>query len=69
MSINKILISSDLLRPLVEKNGHIEYFHKARLDKYYYSLVYQVQEALNIPVEKFSYSNTDFDFHKFYPFL
>ncbi len=66
MSINKILISSDLLRPLVEKNGHIEYFHKARLDKYYYALVYQLQEAVSVPVEKFSFSNTDFDFHEFY---
>lgn len=66
MLINKVLISTDLLRPLVEKDGHIEYFHKARLDKYYYSLVYQIQQAVNVPVEKFSYSNTDFDFHKFY---
>lgn len=66
MQINKILISSDLLRPLVEKNGNIEYFHKARLDKYFYSLVYQIGLAVNVPVEKFSFSNTDFDFRKFY---
>ncbi len=65
MQISKILISSDLLRPLV-KDHNIEYFHKIRLDKYYYALVYQLQEAVNIPVEKFSFSNTDFDFHAFY---
>lgn len=66
MQINKILISSDLLRPLIEPNGNIEYFHKARLDKYYYALCYQIQEAVNIPVEKFSFDNTDFNFLKFY---
>lgn len=66
MQINKILISSDLLRPLIEPNGNIEYFHKARLDKYYYALCYQIQEAVNIPVEKFSFDNTDFNFFKFY---
>ncbi len=64
--MNKILISSDLLRPLVDSNGHIEYFHKARLDKYYFSLVYQISQAVNVPVEKFSYTNTDFDIFKFY---
>lgn len=64
--MNKILISSDLLRPLVDSNGHIEYFHKARLDKYYFSLVYQISQAVNVPVEKFSYTNTDFDMFKFY---
>ena len=36
------------------------------MDKYYYSLVYQIQQAVNIPVEKFSFDNTDFNFHKFY---
>lgn len=63
--INKILISSDLLRPRII-NNKIEYFHKSRLDKYYYTLVYQLKEATNIPVEKFSFDNTDFDFFKFY---
>ncbi len=63
--INRILISSDLLRPRII-NDKIEYFHKARLDKYYYFLCYQIEKAVNIPVEKFSFNNTDFDFFKFY---
>lgn len=63
--INRILISSDLLRPRII-NEKIEYFHKTRLDKYYYFLCYQIEKAVNVPVEKFSFSNTDFDFFKFY---
>ena len=44
----------------------MEYFHKAILDKYYYVLIYQLQKAVKVPVEKFSFSNTDFAFHEFY---
>lgn len=66
MRVNKILISSDLLRPLIETDGNIEYFHKARLDKYFHALNWQIQEAVSIPVEKFSFDNTDFSMCEFY---
>lgn len=65
MNIDKILISSDLLRPIIV-NNNIEYFHFKRLDKYYNFLKYQLSSATNLLVEKFSFDNTDFSMFTFY---
>lgn len=57
--VKKIIISGDLLR-VKNVNGKAENFHEKRINKYYDFLVYQVQEAVNIPVEKLNTDNTDF---------
>lgn len=63
--IKRVLITSDLLRPLIA-DGKIEYFHKIRLNKYFHFLSYPVSRAVTVPVEKFNWETTDFDFYTFY---
>ncbi|MDR1168452.1 MAG: radical SAM protein [Heliobacteriaceae bacterium] len=62
---DKILVSTDLLRPLMW-DGKLDYFHKIRLNKYRHFLQYPLSAAVNPPVEPLSPYNTDFNFNEFY---
>lgn len=63
--IKKIVITSDLLRP-VWINGKAQNKETIRVNKYFDFLSWQLGEALNVPIEKLSVENSKFSFFTFY---
>ena len=64
-SINRVIITSDLLRPVWIK-GKAKNKETVRINKYFDFLSGQLSDAINIPVQKISTENTKFNFFTFY---
>ena len=63
--MERIIITSDLFRPLIT-NGQIGPFHTKRINKYYYFLELQLRLATGLPIERLNAPFTTFDPVQFY---